>query len=216
MKNIPISAVLTEFGSKTARQDQPKEFAKRFHKQQAAPEKHIPTPPIETISSFAEENYERGLEEGKAAGLAELEAKLEELRQFLEQQHELERCTWANREATVLASKLQEGLHEIENTVANSVASILKPFLTELMHEQAVSNLVKTLQTLLTKGEGTNLEIYGPEDLLQLLREKLDAQGIKAAFIPENTPDLRVRVGQTVIETQLAAWISKFEEVVNE
>ena len=115
-----------------------------------------------------------------------------------------------------LTQKLQEGLREIENAVSNTVARVFEPFLIECMREQAITMLAETLEALLTKGEGTNLEICGPEDLLQLLREKLVIQGIKAALTPANTPDLRVKVGQTVIETQLAAWISKFEEVVNE
>jgi flagellar biosynthesis/type III secretory pathway protein FliH len=220
MKTIPISDVLTEFGSKTKPQEPVKDFVKRASKQASSAEEQRvslpPVQPIDTIQSVADESYERGLQEGKAAGLAELEAKLEEQQRFFEHRQELERCTWANREAEVLTQKLQEGLREIENAVSNTVAHVLEPFLIECMREQAVTTLVETLEALLTKGEGTNLEICGPEDLLQLLREKLVIQGIKAAFTPANTPDLRVKVGQTVIETQLAAWISKFEEVVNE
>jgi hypothetical protein len=217
MKTIPISEVLTEFGSKTKPKEPVKDFVKRATKQPAvSSEQHSQTPPVEKITNIIDESYERGLQEGKAAGLAELEAKLEEQRLFYEHRQELERCTWANRETEVLARQLQDGLREIENTVANTVARVLEPFLIESMREQAIAMLVETLDTLLTKGEGTKLEIYGQEDLLQLLREKLINQGIKASFIPANISDLRVKVGQTVIETQLAAWISKFEEVVNE
>ena len=181
MKTIPISEVLTEFGSKTKPQELVKDFANRTNTPASSREEQrvsLPSAqPIDAIQSVTEESYERGLEEGRAAGLAELEAKLEEQQRFYEQRQELERCTWASREAEVLTQKLQEGLREIENAVSNTVARVFEPFLIECMREQAITMLAETLEALLTKGEGTNLEICGPEDLLQLLREKLVIQG---------------------------------------
>lgn len=215
---IPARDVLTEFGSKSVPKEPPADFATK------APSRHQPGPvdkkkgaaSADKLPSFIEEAYARGLEEGKAAGRAEIDAKLEEQRQYLEKQHELERLTWASREASKLTAQLRDGLGKIAEAVTTQTARILKPFLIEQIRAQAIAELHAVLEVILTKGEGISLKISGPEDLLQLLREKLPSQGIAVEFVPSTGVDLCVTAGQTILETRLAAWMAKFDEVVSE
>lgn len=218
MKPIPASRVLTEFGS-TA---EPGEASSDLVRKPSRPPEGVPerrnrsVPSTDKMPSVIEDAFRRGREEGRAAGLAELEVRLEEQRQFLEKQQEIERYTWATREMDVLVEQLRLGLRDIETIIAVKAARILKPFLLERVRVQAVSELSAALESLLTKGEGIQLEISGPEDLLQLLRARLTRLGDNVKFSPSAGADIHVAAGQTILETRLAAWVAKLNEVVNE
>ena len=153
--------------------------------------------------------YERGLAAGKAAIMADIETRLEAERVYYAQQLELERFTWANREAEKLAEMFAAGIREIETNVVNVTARILKPFLGERAHRQAIAELLEALELLIGKDQGMTLEIFGPDDLLQLIREKLRDRNVAALFSPRDGVDVRVVAGHTILETSLGAWMDK-------
>lgn len=157
----------------------------------------------------SDDAYERGVAAGKAAILADIETRLEAERVYYKQQLELERFTWANREAEKLAELFADGIREIETNVANITARILKPFLAESAHRQAIAELLEALEILIGKNQGMTLEIFGPEDLLQLIREKLRDRNVAALFSPGEGVDVRVVAGQTILETSLGAWMDQ-------
>ncbi len=138
----------------------------------------------------------------------------DEQRAYFEKQLGVERVTWASREAEALAAKIAVGLQEMETYIADTTAMLLKPFLTEAIRQRAVSDLVQTIGEVVFKNEGVALEIAGPEDLLQLLREKLSSRNMALLFTPSEGPEVRVVAGQTILETQLAAWLSRVEEAL--
>jgi hypothetical protein len=157
----------------------------------------------------ADDAYERGVAAGKASVLADIETRLEAERARYAQQLELERFTWANREAEKLAELFATGIGEIETNIANITARILKPFLAENAHRQAIAELIEALETLMGKNQGMTLEIFGPEDLLELIREKLRDRNVAALFTPSDGVDVRVVAGQTILETSLGLWMDK-------
>lgn len=157
----------------------------------------------------ADDAYERGVAAGKAAILADIETRLEAERVYHAQQLELERFTWANREAEKLAKLFAAGIHEIETNIADVTARILKPFLAESAHRQAIAELLQALEVLIGKNQGITLEVFGPEDLLQLIREKLRDRNVAAQFTPSPEMDVRVVVGHTILETSLGAWMDQ-------
>ncbi len=155
-----------------------------------------------------------GLEEGRAAARTEFEAKIEDQRAQYEKQLALERLTWAGREAEKLAEQLSKGLLDLENRIADTAAELLKPFLIAAAHRRAIDDLMDAIATVLTKDQGLALEIAGPEDLLQLLRERMSGKNIALLFTPNDSPEVSVRARQTVLETQLGAWVTKVEEAL--
>jgi hypothetical protein len=156
--------------------------------------------------------YAQGYAAGKADVEAEWSAKLAELRAFHEKQLSVERLTWAGREADTLARQLDEGLHKLETSIADTVAELLKPFLLKSVSERAITDLLQAIETILIKDQGVALEISGPEDLLQLLREKLSGKNIALLFTPSEALEVRIGAGQTALETQIQAWVAKIEE----
>ena len=200
----PISAAkfIAEFGTEGTPKEAPFVWPKQKQGSNTAPAGPRTAPRIDDA-------YERGLAAGKAAVLAEMATKLEAERAYYAQQLELERFTWANREAEKLAELFATGIQEIEANVANVTARILKPFLAESAHRQAIAELLQALETLIGKNQDMTLEISGPEDLLQLIREKLRDRNVAALFSPGTDVDVRVVAGQTILETSLGAWMDK-------
>lgn len=160
----------------------------------------------------ADDAYLRGYEAGKSAALAEFEDRLEKERDQHIRQLELERFTWASRETELLAGQIGDGLKEIEARLANTVARILRSFLNETIQGHAVAELLSALDMLLGADEGITLEISGPEDLLQLLREKLNNKNVAVLFTPASGTEVRVVAGQTILETVLGKWMRRVEE----
>lgn len=211
MKPIPIGQILTEFGAKPPPRSATDPHIATLQERSGNPKKG---PPVDKIPSIIEDTHARGVAEGRAAATAELTAKLEEQKQFYEKQRELERYTWASREATQFAAQLAEGVEAVEAAIAESTARILKPFLTEQIHRQAIADLWEALEVILKQEQGLTIEVSGPEDILQLLHEKLSSRNATAVFTPGERVEVRVRVGQTILETQLGAWLSKLEEIM--
>jgi hypothetical protein len=204
VKMIPAAKVIKEFGAAAHGEPvpAPPPWAEKPKVKQAA-----------GMPSLLDDAHARGVAEGRAAAQAEADARFEEQKRFYEQQLELERCTWAAREAEQFARHLDAGLDALKTAVAGQTARILKPFLIEQVHRQAIEELYAALDDVLGADQGLKLEVSGPEDLLQLLREKLSGRPVAVEFSPSEGADVRVCVGQTILETRLAAWMEKLEEI---
>lgn len=156
--------------------------------------------------------HARGFTAGLGAAEEEWKARLDKQQEFHEKQLALERFTWASREGEQLAEQLASGLIALQTAIGDAVAEVLKPFLIGAIQARAVSDLMQAIEVVLQKDEGIALEIAGPEDLLQLLREKLSGKNIAILFAPGEGPEVRIVAGHTVMETQLQNWIAKIDE----
>ena len=199
MSAVPVASYLTEFG---AGGDACRRCAS------AAPEA------AEDAAARLEEAHARGLESGKAAAMALLDAKLEEQRAAFARQLASERQGWVAREADALAARLATGLRELEVRIADSAARVLAPILNAELRRQAIAQLRADLEVLLTRDPGLGIAISGPEDLLHPLREHLAGKACAVTYTVSAEPDVRIAVGPTVLETRLGAWAAKIEEVV--
>jgi hypothetical protein len=56
--------------------------------------------------------------------------------------------------------------------------------------------------------------VTGPEDLLQALRDQLAGKACAATYLPNSRADVRITVGQTILETRLGAWAAKIQEAL--
>jgi hypothetical protein len=210
MRSVPAAKFITDLGPK--KEAAPP--APRREERESGPEAlqlfavQDKTPPQnKTATAYAE-----GFAAGQAAAEAEWQPKLDELRAFHEKQLSVERLTWAGREADALAEQLVSGLQQLETTIADTVAELLKPFLVKVVHDRAINDLLRAIDTVLMKDEAIALEISGPEDLLQMLREKLSGKNIAIVFTPGDGPEIRIATGQTALETQIRAWTARIEE----
>ena len=87
------------------------------------------------------------------------------------------------------------------------MANILRPFTTTLVIGRVTELLVQNLDVLFASRSQSVFEISGPADLLDALREKFSDRDAAIVYKPNDRIDVRVRVDDTIIETQLGAWM---------
>jgi hypothetical protein len=154
---------------------------------------------------------EEGFVEGTATAGKEWQAQLAQERQAFEMRLAAERENWAHEESEKLAEKIQAAFAEIESYVAGCVARILKPMVIDAARAKIVGLLTETIGVLLRGQNCPALAIAGPEDLLTALRERLSPLSAAFEYSFNESVDVRVRVGETMIESQLAQFAARLE-----
>jgi hypothetical protein len=147
-------------------------------------------------------------EDGREAARRELEDERTRMRDALAAEVAQERKKWAEEEAVLLASAHRAAFDDFETRCAQAVANILRPFMSPLAIGRVTEALVENLEALFASRTQALFEISGPPDLLEALREKFVDRDASIAFKPEDTIDVRVRLDDTIIETQLGAWMT--------
>jgi hypothetical protein len=152
--------------------------------------------------------FARGIEHGQAAARASLEAKLESHQKQFDLQLAAEREA-REMEAAKLAAALGAGLSSLEQSIADSVGRLLRPFLAARVHAQALAELRAALTALLRKEPGIALSIAGPEHLLAPLRAKMPEGAI--SYVANSDCEVRVTANDTLLQTRLGAWLAGLE-----
>lgn len=154
---------------------------------------------------------EEGFAEGFVAAGREWEGKLTQERQAFELRFARERENWVHEESTVLCKKLQTALAEVESNIAECVARILKPIIIDATRAKIVGQLAGTIGVLLRGQERPIVRIAGPEDLLTALKERLSPLAAAFEYSYNESVDVRIAAGETVIESQLAEFAARIE-----
>lgn len=150
---------------------------------------------------LAREVAQREYEEALQAAQQTFEARLAEERQL-----------WVREQGAVLTQALGDGFTRIESAIAEVTARLLEPFMIAEARRKAMVELRETLADLLARPETATLRIEGPADLLATLREGLGSKDNLVTFAVSDRPDIHIETGNTVIETQLAAWTARLKE----
>ena len=194
MSAVAIARYLVEFDARDDASASPSDGSKAAHP-----------------ASKASEAFAEGFTSGKAAAEAELAAKLKEQQSRHENELATARRAWAQQEGANLGRQLAKGLEAIEAGVGTVVARILEPFVAKELRDRAIADLVEHLGVLLAQDGGAELSISGRSDLLEALRIRLADRAQHVSFLPSDGCEVRVSVGQTVLETRLAGWLGKIE-----
>lgn len=164
-----------------------------------------------------------GLEEGRADAAAEAAARLAE--QAAEHETRLvselaqARALWAQAEGEALAARVQAALAHLRDEVEEGVAAVLRPLAETGAAREAARLMAGEIARLLGAGaapeHGPPLEIAGPADLIDAVRDALDrdprvgpgpsAQG-RIRFVEAEGVDAFARLGRAGVETRLAAF----------
>lgn len=182
---------------------------------------HPVEPEVEPVARSAkpavvtsDDAYARGVRDGKESSKAAAETVLAALRQQHAEELANARRAWTEEQGAALALGLQEGMDQLKRSMAEFVGRLLEPVLTEAIRRKAVEELIETLKFVLSKDEGVTLHIYGPEDLLELIRNGLDGKTVAVVYTPGEQTDVRVVAGKTFMETRLGAWMAKLKEAM--
>ncbi len=96
--------------------------------------------------------------------------------------------------------------------MAETTARILKPFVAAEFHRQAIAELRASLDALLATDSGVSLDISGPADVLEVLRQHLSGKTATVTYTPSDDCDVRIVAGQATLETRLKDWMAKLDE----
>lgn len=166
--------------------------------------------PAQAIAEAEQRGFRGGLESARIESEAQ---RAEDAGQF-EARLAAERARWAEEQADTLAAQIPAGFREIEETLAATAAGVLLPFLRSAATERAIEELRATIGRLLCDRQRPLLRIAGPQDLLELLRQRLGADAAAIEFRVEERAEVRVTADETIIETQLKAWSGRLGEAV--
>jgi len=172
------------------------------------PQDEAEKPDRPSSSQRIEQGRLLAFEDGRQAARRELEDEREKMRDTLAAEVAQERKKWAEEEAGLLAAAHRAAFEDFETRCAQAVANILRPFMIPLAIGRVTGALVENLETLFASRTRALFEISGPGDLLDALRKKFADRDAAIAFKLEETIEVRVRLDDTIIETQLEAWIT--------
>lgn len=166
----------------------------------------------ETLATRLAAAFAEGEEAGRAAAEAEHQQELAEFHATADARLAEERQRWAEEEGDRLAASLDTASKEIEARIGAQLVNVLTPFLSERLRERMVQDLSAVISEMLTTGAHLRLRISGPGDLLARLGELLGSDQKVIEWSADEGPEIRVIADETLIETDIGRWISRFDE----
>ncbi|MDH4983660.1 hypothetical protein [Hyphomicrobium sp. D-2] len=156
-----------------------------------------------------DEAYARGLVEGRQAVEAMADARIEEQRAEFEASLSAARAGWCE-ETSALSAKFADALQQYGQQVGDSVAQVLRPFLAEAVLMRAVSEICTTIADLAAANPGLTIEIAGPKDTFEAVRNGLPPVIAEAlVYTPADSIELTVKAGTSLLETRIATWLEE-------
>ena len=211
MKPIPIAQYLNQVS-------RPAPVAPEASAKATVLARTLPAPQLventqERLNARLEEAYQRGLREGRESARVEAEETSRQRQADLAKAASDERDAFRADECAALAEKISLGLKTIETLIAESVARILKPYLIDAHSKQVLGALHETLTRMFSSPISDIIEISGPEGLVDPLRKALAPYSIRCDFKITQAIDVKVKIRQTLIESQLKRWIDHVSAV---
>lgn len=152
--------------------------------------------------------YESGRQAGLAEARAEAEAAAARRAQAAEAALEQAKLAWTEVVATPLATELPRALDALAERLAETTGRLLRPFLEGELRDAASRALIDQIRPLLSGGDGSLIRVSGPAELLATLRGVFPA-GSPVEFTETEAVDVSIVLGETVIETRIAAWVAR-------
>lgn len=156
-----------------------------------------------------DEGYQQGVADGRIEAEADCQHRLAEAESLHETQLGSERESWRHDFADLLAAKFESSVTSITRSIEERVATLLRPWLVEHLHERALRDLESAIARSLSAG--AKIHIEAPADILARLRERLPAGAFEIGYSESDTPDIRAHIDDTKIEANVSDWIAQLE-----
>ncbi|MEO1122185.1 MAG: hypothetical protein AAFW88_13145 [Pseudomonadota bacterium] len=120
------------------------------------------------------------------------------------------RAEWVREEGAALAAAFESQMAEQRIELSDAIAKVLKPLVSAGMRERTVERFALLLSRLSNDSETPFLTVSGPQDLLDVLADKL--KGITTVTLQTSSAtDLSVHIGDTELRTALSKWAADIE-----
>ncbi len=188
---------------------------------QPAPVDIVSEPPeLEPLGYSIAEEIDRRVAEAVSAARAEeqkdaewrlAEALADQAEQLHAEQHEARRA-WVEEQSDRISAAFDKSFVEIRDRLSLAASRALKPILERHLVERSISDLALSLEQMMTSQSTPVFRATGPADLLNRLASKLGPRAAAITFEPDDTSDVCVVSGETVIETRLRDWAKRLDQ----
>jgi hypothetical protein len=182
-----------------AERESPPRETSVFRPRETAP----PSPDLEAQLAAA---YHRGVQEGLDAAKEEAANARAQERAELQKHAVVERLDFQMNEYARLAEQISSGLIEIERRIADVVARLLQPFVSQAIANQVVEELATNIARLRSAGSPGLMKIRGPEALVNALKSRVADLAIDVEYVVEEGVEITVEAQPTSISSQIARW----------
>lgn len=125
-----------------------------------------------------------------------------------------QRTIWVEQQALQLSAQISAALDRIEADLAERVANILRPFVTEAFRRQTLDEFREVIATLLSGRDASLLKVSGSDDLLSALQGHLGRYGTLVEFLPGEHLEVSVMAQDTLVRTQLNSWSVRMSQAL--
>jgi hypothetical protein len=173
-----------------------------------------PPDPPEAIEARLSEAYHRGVQEGIDSAKAEAATARALERADLQKRAVVEKIDFQMNEYAKLSETLSNGFAELERRIAQAAAQTLQPLLEREVARRIVEELAENVARLTRAGAVALLKARGPEQLLSLLKPRIEGLAVEVEYVEDEGVEIVVSAPTTEIRTELGAWRSLIEDIV--
>ncbi len=163
-------------------------------------------------AELIEQTYQQGFEAGQAEARARYEKEVinqsEQAAQILADAQEQWKAVFADR----FINALKDGLRAVTDEVADGAVNVLQRYVAEWIRPQCLHELTDALNAILDDEAPTKIEISGPAEIIDHLRQQLLDIGPLVVWNETDTVEVRIRVDSTLLETRIESWLSSIME----
>jgi len=159
-----------------------------------------------SLEALLQERFDAGILEGKKQAEIELASRLDAQKTELTNIFGQEISKLQGDQAEQLGTRLKAELSHVETTIANAVASIIKPFVSGVVQVRVLNELSLAIGDILSDPQSVQITIRGPKELLDILAVNLDTPPAAIVYVETDDPEICVEHGHEKIESRLQAW----------
>lgn len=178
-------------------------------------------PAADVLAKRIDDAYQKGIAAGRALERQEMETQATVLSVDFERRLEETMRRFSAGLAERLAGELRAGIDGARLAISSHVATALMPFLRAGVTKAAIESFVAELSNMVEMADGMAVEVTCPSELIEPLRAALGEAMAKRGAPPGSVrcisgeaSEIRVALGNTVLETRLAEWLSRLDGVL--
>ncbi len=133
--------------------------------------------------------------------------RLEQARKAAEDLLERERSSSSKAGTDAIAAGIAEEFKQLRSQLAQQIFAQCRPVLSLLSHERAMDELEQVIDVIVDGN--CRLRIAGPQALLDGLRPRIENRSIEIDWCADDTVDVSITAGDTVVMTRLIEWLDE-------
>lgn len=148
-------------------------------------------------------------EQTRAEVERECDALLQQERERFEARLDVERNRWSEEEGARLAMQFQHAIECSLVSLRETIGRLAGPFVTHAILQRGLSDFIDTVRAAFSDCENPLIHLHGPEDLVEIVSRRLALDDIAVRATIADAMDVRATIDNTVIETEMAEWITR-------